>query len=211
MITRMSIGLVVCTVLSAAAVCAQETQSEAVVDKDRIDQELELFRDGLFHAFNAGDYPAMLEKYCHPDIIATWQDGTTSEGHAGVLAEFKKLGEFISKMTVQATTDKRMILHNGRQVVSSGDMNDEYVLRRGPVVRLHSRWSATLVREGDRWLMISFSASTNAFDNEVVDLYLSSRTWLAIAAGVVGLAAGAIASLLIRRNPAVRQTQSAAV
>lgn len=34
----------------------------------------------------------MLEKYCHNDIIATWQDGTTSEStDVGVIAEFDKL------------------------------------------------------------------------------------------------------------------------
>ncbi|MCY2966160.1 MAG: hypothetical protein NT069_21440 [Planctomycetota bacterium] len=161
------------------------------VDVKEIDAELDAFRDDLFRAFNDADYPTMLEKYCHKDLIATWQDGTTGQGHAGVIAEFDKLKKFIRKMTVHPKTDKRLILNDGKLVISSGDMEDEYALSRGPRVNLKSRWSATLVKEDGRWLLASFSASTNAFDNEVVDLYLAGQkyTWVAIG-GLVGLVLG---------------------
>ena len=169
-----------------------------LVDIQAIDAELDKFREELFHAFNTGDYPAMLERYCHKDIIATWQDGTTSEGHAGVIAEFDKLKQFIDKMTVDASTDKRLILNDGNVAISSGEMKDHYVLGRGPSVDLNSRWSATLVKENDRWLLISFSASTNAFDNEVITLYLTSQKYLVSAiAGIIGLVVGVIASRVV--------------
>ncbi len=182
----------------------QETETSAAVDTKAIDAELDKFRDDLFHAFNTGDYPVMLEKYCHKDIIATWQDGTTSEGHAGVIAEFDKLKQFIDKMTVDATTDKRLILNDGNLVISSGEMKDHYVLGRGPSVNLNSRWSATLVKDNDRWLLVSFSASTNAFDNEVVSLYLTSQKYMVSAiAGLVGLFVGIILSRIFTRRKAV--------
>lgn len=192
--------------LNAAVAHAQEgeTQDTALqeaVDTKAIDAELDKFRDDLFHAFNTGEYPAMLEKYCHKDIIATWQDGTTSEGHAGVIAEFDKLKQFIDKMTVDATTDKRLILNNGNLVISSGEMKDHYVLGRGPSVNLNSRWSATLVKDNDRWLLASFSASTNAFDNEVVSLYLTSQKYMVSAiAGLVGVFAGVIVTRIVTRR-----------
>lgn len=182
--------------LNAAVAQAQEgaTQDAALqeaVDTKSIDAELDKFRDDLFHAFNTGDYPAMLEKYCHKDIIATWQDGTTSEGHAGVIAEFDKLKQFIDKMTVDATTDKRLILNDGNLVISSGEMKDNYVLGRGPSVNLNSRWSATVVKDNDQWLLVSFSASTNAFENEVISLYLTSQKYVtSLIAGAIGLATG---------------------
>lgn len=195
--------------LNAAVAQEQEaatvdTQSQASVDSKAIDAELDKFRDELFHAFNTGDYPAMLEKYCHKDIIATWQDGTTSEGHAGVIAEFDKLKQFINKMTVDATTDKRLILNDGNLVISSGEMKDHYVLGRGPSVNLNSRWSATLVNDNDRWLLASFSASTNAFDNEVVSLYLTSQKYtVSAAAGLVGIGLGfVLARVMSRRSKA---------
>ena len=192
--------------LNAAVAQAQEgaTQDAALqeaVDTKAIDAELDKFRDDLFHAFNTGDYPAMLEKYCHKDIIATWQDGTTSEGHAGVVAEFDKLKQFIDKMTVDATTDKRLILNDGNLVISSGEMKDHYVLGRGPSVNLNSRWSATLVKDNDRWLLASFSASTNAFDNEVVSLYLTSQKYtVSAAAGLIGIGIGLLLSRIMNRR-----------
>lgn len=190
------LGLGCLLAFSAAAVRAQDAKTEdtptpASVDTKAIDAELDKFRDDLFHAFNTGDYPAMLEKYCHKDIIATWQDGTTSEGHEGVIAEFDKLKQFIDKMTVDATTDKRLILNDSNLVISSGEMKDNYVLGRGPTVNLNSRWSATLIKDNGRWLLVSFSASTNAFDNEVISLYLTSQKYVAsLIAGAIGLVMG---------------------
>lgn len=200
------LGLGFLLALNAAAVRAQEaaTQDAALqeaVNTKAIDAELDKFRDDLFHAFNTGDYPAMLEKYCHKDIIATWQDGTTSEGHAGVIAEFEKLKQFIDKMTVDATTDKRLILNDGNLVISSGKMKDHYVLGRGPSVNLNSRWSATLIKDNDRWLLASFSASTNAFDNEVVSLYLTSQKYtVSAAAGLIGIGLGLVLSRVMNRR-----------
>lgn len=200
------LGLGFLLAANAATVRAQEaatedTQSQASVDTKAIDAELDKFRDELFHAFNTGDYPAMLEKYCHKDIIATWQDGTTSEGHQGVIAEFDKLKQFIDTITVDATTDKRMILNNGNLVISSGEMKDHYVLGRGPSVNLNSRWSATLINDNDRWLLASFSASTNAFDNEVVSLYLTSQKYTVSAvAGLIGIGIGLLLSRIMNRR-----------
>jgi hypothetical protein len=200
------LGLGFLLAVNAATVRAQEaatedTQSQASVDTKAIDAELDKFRDELFHAFNTGDYPAMLEKYCHKDIIATWQDGTTSEGHQGVIAEFDKLKQFIDKMTVDATTDKRLILNDGNLVISSGEMKDHYVLGRGPSVNLNSRWSATLIKDNDRWLLASFSASTNAFDNEVISLYLTSQKYtISAAAGLIGMGLGLVLSRVIKRR-----------
>ena len=204
--TYFLLGLGFLLAANAATVRAQEaatedTQSQASVDTKAIDAELDKFRDELFHAFNTGDYPAMLEKYCHKDIIATWQDGTTSEGHQGVIAEFDKLKQFIDKMTVDATTDKRLILNDGNLVISSGEMKDHYVLGRGPSVNLNSRWSATLIKDNDRWLLASFSASTNAFDNEVISLYLTSQKYtISAAAGLIGMGLGLVLSRVIKRR-----------
>lgn len=171
-----------------------------------IDAELDQFREGLFTAFNRGDYKAMLETYCHKDVIATWQDGTTSKGYDEVLAEFAKLATFISRMQVQPTTDKRMILHDGRLAVSSGNMRDTYDLRRpgqgvdhpAATVALESRWSATLIKEGGRWVLVSFSASCNAFNNQVISLYLKRRTYLTAAvAGIAALVVGFVLGVLL--------------
>lgn len=169
--------------------------------------ELDQFREGLFTAFNAGDYQNMLEKYCHKEVIATWQDGTTSKGYDQVLAQFNKLLTFIQKMKVQPTTDMRVVLLDGKLAISSGNMLDTYDLIRGSkgaqgntiAVALQSRWNATLIKENGKWLLTSFCASANAFNNQVVDLYLRRAKLQAGAiAGAVGLLLGLIIGLLVR-------------
>jgi hypothetical protein len=149
-------------------------------DKKALEAELDKFREDLFHAFNKEDYKGMLEKYVHKDVIATWQDGTTSRGHQGVLDEFAKLKKFIAKMQVDPNTDERLILKDDKKltVIASGNMKDVYDLNRGEKVALKSRWQATLVKDNDKWVLVSFSASTNAFENEVVDLYLKGTQYL---------------------------------
>jgi hypothetical protein len=80
-------------------------------------------------------------------------------------------------------------------------MKDHYVLGRGPSVNLNSRWSATLIKDNDRWLLASFSASTNAFDNEVVSLYLTSQKYTVSAvAGLIGIGIGLLLSRIMNRR-----------
>ena len=164
--------------------------------------ELDIFRNELFAAFNRGDYESMLEQYCHPDLITTWQDGTSGQGYDAVLAEFDKLSKFIDKMTVDPDTDMRLIYNGGQMVIASGNMADHYALARGMEVDLYSRWTATLVKENGKWLLVSFSASTNAFKNEVISLYLTNTKYLSGAvSAVVGLVLGIGGTLFrIRRK-----------
>jgi hypothetical protein len=163
--------------------------------------ELDAFRAALFGAFNDGDYETMLEQYCHPDVIATWQDGTSGQGYDAVLAEFEKLSKFIDKMTVQPDTDMRLVYGDGRMVVASGNMRDRYALARGIDVDLNSRWTATLVKEDDKWLLVSFSASTNAFQNEVISLYLRNTIYASAAiAAIVGVIVGSVGTWILARR-----------
>jgi ketosteroid isomerase-like protein len=183
-----------------AGICYGESRAqEKPADTKAIEAELDRFREGLFHAFNEGDYKAMLEKYCHKDVIATWQDGTTSKGHDEVLAEFAKLKQFIGKMTANPTTDKRLILNDGNLVIASGPMVDVYELKKhGVTVELHSRWEATLIRDGDHFVLVGFSASTDAFDNQVVDLYQKQTRYTSWAVGGgVGLLVGIVVALVV--------------
>jgi hypothetical protein len=174
---------------------------EKTPDTKAIEAELDHFRESLFTAFNEGKYQEMLEKHCHKDVIATWQDGTTSKGYDGVLAEFDKLLKFISKMSAHPTTDKRLILNDGRLVIASGPMKDDYALKNHDMtVNLNSRWQATLIKENDRWVLVSFAASADAFDNQVVDLYLKKSKYTNGGWGIgIGLAVGIVLALVIGR------------
>jgi hypothetical protein len=189
-------------VVLAGTCCGVSRAQDKPADTKAIEAELDRFREGLFHAFNEGDYKAMLEKYCHKDVIATWQDGTTSKGYEEVLAEFAKLKQFIDKMSANPTTDSRLILNDGNLVIASGPMRDVYELKNhGVTVELHSRWEATLIRDGNRFVLVGFSASTDAFDNQVVNLYLKQTRYTSWAVGGgVGLLVGIVLALVVARG-----------
>jgi ketosteroid isomerase-like protein len=182
---------------------AQQPAAEAqpAPEARQLEAELDAFRDGLFTAFNERKYEEMLKEYCHEGVIAIWQDGTTSKGHAGVLAEFDKLSQFIDKMQVQPTLESRLVLNDGKLVVSEGQMFDKYALSRGENVELKSRWTATLIKQDDRWRLISFSGTANAFDNQVVDLYLRQARYTGGGIGVLlGLAIGIAGAVVFTRK-----------
>jgi hypothetical protein len=70
-------------------------------------------------------------------------------------------------------------------------------------VALQSRWSATLIKEDKEWLLVSFSASANAFNNQVIDLYRLRTRLLSAAVGAgigvaIGLSVGITIGLLGR-------------
>ena len=194
---------VFCCAVVLAGGFPEETvaQSEDQPDPKVLQAELDTFRNGLFHAFNKEQYETMLKDFCHKDIVTMWQDGTTAKGHAGVLAEFDKLSKVIDKMQVDPTTENRLILNNGNLIISSGKMNDKYALSRGVDVELHSSWTATLVKEGDKWVLTSFSASTNAFNNAVISLYLRQAKYVTGGiASILGVIAGIIAAMALSKK-----------
>lgn len=61
----------------------------------------------------------------------------------------------------------------------------------GPGVNLNNRWSTTLVKDKDSLLPASFNASTNAFDIEVIPLYIDSQPYVTVLiAGAIGIVIG---------------------
>ena len=77
-----------------------------------------------------------------------------------------------------------------------------YHLRRHEInVALDSSWSATLVRQDNRWLLASFNASTSLYDNPVVHLFVQKAQYsTGMWAGLAGLVLGIGACLVIRRR-----------
>jgi hypothetical protein len=166
---------------SATTPSTAETAGAATMEA-----ELDQFRKDLYTAFNEGRYEEMLTNYCHPDVVATWQDGSVSHGHAEVLAEFKKLSEFIDKIEVDPTVEKRVVLDGGKIIISTGKMNDKYKLKRGETVSLESYWSGTMVQENGKWKLVSFSGVANSFDNSVIRLFVTESTNRMILYSAVG-------------------------
>jgi len=81
-----------------------------------------------------------------------------------------------------------------------GSSDEHFKLATGKELNVKGRWTATLVKEDGHWLVASLHASTNLFDNVMLDLAKRAAKIV----GVIGLILGLIAGWLLgrRRKPA---------
>ena len=89
-------------------------------------------------------------------------------------------------------------------ILSFGNSVDHYEFPDGTQFDTNTRWSATLVKEGDQWLIASLHVSENLFDNPVLDMTKRAATLTAVVTGIGGVVVGVLCMVVIgffrRRN-----------
>lgn len=171
--------------------------------EDPAHNELRALRDGLLDAMNKGDVERELT-YLHPNVVVTWHDATVSRGRDGVRAYMNRMlsgpGKIVSSFKADVQVDELTILYGGDTGISFGSAVEHFKLTSGRNFDLPSRWSATLVQEGGRWLIASLHTSDDLFDNPLLTM-ARRMAWIAGGLGLlVGLAAGFLFGK--RRRPA---------
>jgi len=163
----------------------------------------------VIEAYRKNDIEGILT-FCHPNVVVTWQNGEVSKGPGEIRDYINKMmsgpNSVVKELKAEPTVDDKSIIYHDNTAFAYGKMNDEYLLRDGMNFKLNSRWSATLVKEGDRWLIAGFHASANVFDNEILHMALKKVTWWAGGVSlVIGLIAGLIIARLLSRRANARQ------
>lgn len=186
--------------LTFSLACPPRTGAQAAAPpEDPAHQELRALRDGLLAAINRGDLTGV-EPFLHTNCVVTWHNAEVSRGHAGVRAYFDRVmkgpNKLVDSFKCDITVDELTILYGGDTGVCWGGTDERFVLTGGKPLNIKGRWSATLVKENGRWLIASLHASTNLFDN--VLLNLAERA--AVLAGVACLATGLILGWLVGRR-----------
>jgi ketosteroid isomerase-like protein len=175
--------------------------------EDPAHQELRQLRDGLLAAMNKGDLDTALT-YLHTNVVITWHNAEVSRGHAGVRDYNNRVmtgqNKVVESFHCTVNVDELTILYGGDTGICFGSSDEHFKLANGRNLDIKGRWSATLVKENGRWLVASLHASTNLFDNPLLQLARKA----AIGAGVGSLIVGFICGWLIgrRRKPAAGQT-----
>ena len=174
--------------------------------EDPVHGELRAVRDSLIQAVNKNDVDAILS-HLHKNVVVTWMDGTVSRRHGDVRSYYDKMMKgdqrVVDSVTVSPVVDELSIVYGGgNTAVAFGSSDDDFKLRRGLAFKVHSRWTATLVKEEGKWLITAFHASASLFDNPLLNTAKQMVYWVGGIAGVGGLLLGAlIARLLRRRTP----------
>lgn len=194
---------------AATALHAQDPAQGAPTPEgaERMHEELRTLRDALVRATNESNLDALLA-HLHPNVVVTWQNAEVSRGHAGVREYLQRMlsgpEPVVRSFRTDPTVDELTILYGGETVgVAFGSSVDRFELTNGTTFELNGRWSATLVREGGRWLVASFHASTNLFDNPMLAMTRRTAVWAGMGGLLIGLVLAAI--VLVRRRAATER------
>jgi ketosteroid isomerase-like protein len=167
---------------------------------EAVHNELRALQAGLVDAMNKGDIDRELT-YMHPNVVVTWHNAEVSRGRDGVRAYLTRMfsgpNRAVSGYSATIDADELTILYGGDTGISFGSAVEHFKLNNGKTLDLPARWSATLVKEGDKWLIASLHASDNLFDNPLLAMAKRTAYWAGGIALVVGLIIG---SLLTRRR-----------
>jgi ketosteroid isomerase-like protein len=165
---------------------------------DAVHNELRAFRDGLLAAMNKSDIEAEL-LYFHPNAVVTWHNAEVSRGREGIRSYLNRMlqgpNKVVASYKADVNVDELTILYGGntggsKTGLSFGSAVEHFTLTSGKSLDLPARWSATLVKEGDKWLIANLHASDNLFDNPLLTLAKRTATWAGGIALLVGLLIG---------------------
>jgi ketosteroid isomerase-like protein len=154
--------------------------------------ELRALRDGFLDAMNKGDVERELT-YLHPNVVVTWHNAEVSRGRDGVRAYLDRMlkgpDKVVESFSADLNVDELTILY-GNTGLSFGSAVEHFKMAKGGNLDLPARWSATLVKEGDKWLIASLHMSDNLFDNPLLAMARRTVYWAGGIALLMGLAAG---------------------
>ncbi len=142
---------------------------------------------------NKGDIEAELA-YFHPNAVVTWHNAEVSRGREGMRTYLNRMltgpDKVVASYKADVNVDELTILYGGDTGLSFGSAVEHFTLTSGKTLDLPARWSATLVKEGDKWLIANLHASDNLFDNPLLALAKRTAYWAGGIALLVGLLIG---------------------
>ena len=169
---------------------------------DEAGAAIDALRNGLVESFTKGDIDSLLE-HLAPDVLVTWQNGELCRGREEVRAFHNRMMTGDNKIVREVESAPEVL---GRQMhgdwaVSWGNLNDHFLLMDGTDLPFDSVFTATISKQGDRWLVTAFHVSINAFENPVVGLAVrKSALWVGGGAGIVALLVGFFVGFFVGRK-----------
>jgi ketosteroid isomerase-like protein len=173
--------------------------------EDPAHNELRAVKRGAEEAFNKGDIDGLLSDYANKGVIVTWQNAEVNTGHDAIKKFYNRMmvgpGRVVDSLQTKIEVDDLSHLYGSTTATALGDMDQHYKLMDGLEFDLHSRWTATLVKDDNRWKIAAFHVSTNMFDNGVLHTAVRKTTyWAGGIAGVVALVVGILAGRFTKRS-----------
>lgn len=141
---------------------------------------------------------------CDPNVVFTTMNGDVARGPEQIRAYFNKMltapGHIVKSVTVKFDVDALTTLYGGDTGVATGSSTDHYELTNGKTFDIKGRWTCTMVKSGDKWVISAFHYSADVFRNPIVDGYKKGIWMAGVGAGVVALILGLILGRLMARK-----------
>ncbi len=171
-------------------------------EEDPAHNELRAVRDGLLAGMNSGDIDAQLA-FLHPNVVVTWHNAEVSRGREGVRKYLDRMlngsSKVVQKFGAEVKVDELSILYGGDTAIAFGSAQEHFTLAAGRSFDFTGRWSATLVKDGGKWLVANLHTSDNIFDNPLLNAATKALWWAGGGALLVGLFGGCLLGRRARR------------
>lgn len=165
----------------------------ATAAEDPAHNELRAVRDGLLAGMNRGDIEAQIA-FLHTNVVVTWHNAEVSRGHDGVRKYLDRMlkgpNKVVEKFGAEVKVDELSILYGGDTALAFGSAQEHFTLTGGRQFDFTGRWSATMVKEGGRWLIANLHTSDNIFDNPLLNAAKKMLIWVGVGLGIAGLLIG---------------------
>ncbi|WP_244237379.1 SgcJ/EcaC family oxidoreductase [Corallococcus llansteffanensis] len=192
---RNRLGLLALLFVVVPAVAgAQETAAPAAVASgdEATHQALRAIKQDMEDALNKQDLERLLS-HLHPDVVFSTMNNDVRVGKDAIRAYYAQMlggpDSVVKKVTAKFDVDALTRLY-GDAGIAYGSSLDHYELNDGSDIVIHGRWTCTLVKEGDRWLIAAFHYSTNVFDNPLLTKVKNAAMGFGALVAVAALAAG---------------------
>ena len=147
---------------------ATDTGTEA--DHDQLRQLLKTVQEAV-----NSDQPELLEAYLHKDYVITVinQEIATREKSLKQLFHewFKKPDAILKRLHTEPEASIKTNIYGGQFGVCYGTSVDTYELADGRQFQFDSKWTATVIKEGERWKLLSLHVGVDPIDNPLIDGY----------------------------------------
>jgi len=175
---------------------SQEGDHEA--DRVALRQMLADIQDGL----NQRDF-SKIKPHLDDKIIITFLNAELTKGISGAEQYMNKIfegaGAILKGYSTNATVDQPAIFY-GNTAVAAGHTIDSFKFSDGLGIDLNTRWSTTVVKEGEKWKIIALHFSANIFNNPFLAQARNSNLYFGIAGLVLGLLVILVVAKLKRKK-----------